>query len=608
MSGCGYEIKELQQNLAPLPIVERGFGRHLYACQKSDRFIYTNGKTVVLRSFANPETATVFTQHKFNATVAQFSPNGEWVASGDAGGGVLVWGVKNGNIKNEASVSSMSIADLAWDGEGKRILAVGDGSQSYGRFFTWDTANACGTVEGHIKRIISCAVKKDRPFRAVTAGEDNSLVCYYNAPYKKDHILKNHERYPNKVQFSPNSDHLVSVGSDGKIFVYEAKELTKTREISDEKGHDGAIYSFCFNGNGTRFVTCGADKTCKIWDFEKGQVQGTYTIGNDIDDQQLGVIWHKDWIVSVSLSGALNYLDPANPGTVTKTVVGHMHGIKGLSVDIAHKKFYTGDSGGRLCMWENGLATWFKGKGHNKGLTDVAVNCDGSLVASVGLDDCLRFNETKSMEFSSCGIGVGGAPSCLCLGSKSPDLAVVGISQNKLTVIQGGHACTKEIKYKPLCCALSPDDSKVLVGGDDKQIHIYPLTGGALEDGTVVCKAHTHHVLSVRWSPCGTRFSSSSADKTVLVHDAISNAQLNSSSWEFHRMMVNDHAWSPDGKRVATISNDLNIFIWTDTEKFSTKKIKIQGTHSVSANKIDWLDNETLVSIGADGVIKTYTI
>merc|ERR1711957_1046908 len=188
------------------------------------------------------------------------------------------------------------------------------------------------------------------------------------------------------------------------------------------------------------------------------------------------------------------------------------------------------------------------------------------------------------------------------------DLAVVGISQNKLTVVQGGKASTIEVKFKPLCCAISPDDSKVLVGGDDKQVHMYPLISGAFGDDTVVCKAHTHHVLSFRWSPCGTRFSSSSADKTVLVHDAISLAQLNGSSWEFHRMMVNDHAWSPDGKRVATISNDLQIFVWTDTEKFSTKKVKIAGVHSVSANRIDWLDNNTLVSIGSDGVIKKFSV
>jgi WD40 repeat protein len=401
---------------------------------------------------------------------------------------------------------------------------------------------------------------------------------------------------------------MVSAGSDGKIIVYEGKELTKQREISDEKeGHKGAIYSFCFNDDGSKFVTCGSDKTCKIWGFESGAVEATYTIGTDIDDQQMCVLWVKDWIVSISLSGALNYLDPASPGTIKRTVVGHMSQIKGMSVDTANKKVYSVDAGGKLCVWENNLATWFKGKGHNKGLTGCAVNCDGSVVASVGLDDCLRFNETKSIEFSTAGIGVGGAPSCVCMGSKTADLAVVGIGQGKLTVVQGNSAKSTAVSYKPLCVALNPDDTKLLVGGDDKAIHLYSISGGELKEEHV-CKTHQHHVLSVKWSPCGKRYTSSGADKCVLVHDSESHAQLNNSSWEFHRMMVNDHAWSPDGSKVATISNDLNIMIWNDTEKFSTKKTKISAVHSVSANGIDWLDNNTLITWGMDGCFKRFTL
>jgi WD40 repeat protein len=471
----------------------------MYACKKNDKFVYTNHKTVIIRSFENPEECQVFTQHKANATVAAFSPNGEWVASGDQHGTVLVWGVKNGNVKLEYPASSMPVADLAWDSEGKRICAVGDGTNSYGKFFTWDSGNACGTVEGHIKRAIACAVNNKRPFRAVTAGEDNAIVAYNGAPFKKSHILKDHERFPNKLQFHPSGDHMVSIGSDGKIFVFDGKELTKTREISDEKGHAGAIYSFCFNDDGSKFVTCGSDKTCKIWNFESGTVEGTYTIGTDVDDQQMCVLWHKNWIVSISLSGALNYLDPSNIGTITRTIHGHMGNSNGsIATDTANKVFYTADDNGKICAWQNGLATWFAGKGHGKGIRDLSVNCDGTAVASVGLDDTLRFNETKSNELSTNGIGLGGAPTCVACGKKSADLAVVGIAQNKITVVSGGSATNTAVNYKPLCVDISPCDTKVIVGGDDKQVHLYSLSGGELKEEHVV-KTHMHHVFSVRF-------------------------------------------------------------------------------------------------------------
>ena len=36
-------------------------------------------------------------------------------------------------------------------------------------------------------------------------------------------------------------------------------------------------------------------------------------MGSDVVDQQVGCLWQGDNILSVSLSGNINYLDPANP-------------------------------------------------------------------------------------------------------------------------------------------------------------------------------------------------------------------------------------------------------------------------------------------------------
>ena len=55
-----------------------------------------------------------------------------------------------------------------------------------------------------------------------------------------------------------------------KIFVYDGKS-GEIREIIDKQnGHKGSIYSLSFNNDGSQFITCSADKTTKLWDFEKG--------------------------------------------------------------------------------------------------------------------------------------------------------------------------------------------------------------------------------------------------------------------------------------------------------------------------------------------------
>lgn len=41
--------------------------------------------------------------------------------------------------------------DLEWDGESKRIIAVGDGRGKFGHAFMMDTGTSTGEISGHSK-------------------------------------------------------------------------------------------------------------------------------------------------------------------------------------------------------------------------------------------------------------------------------------------------------------------------------------------------------------------------------------------------------------------------------------------------------------------------
>eukprot|EP00462_Mataza_sp_D1_P001563 CAMPEP_0175095638 /NCGR_PEP_ID=MMETSP0086_2-20121207/4274_1 /TAXON_ID=136419 /ORGANISM="Unknown Unknown, Strain D1" /LENGTH=594 /DNA_ID=CAMNT_0016368923 /DNA_START=84 /DNA_END=1868 /DNA_ORIENTATION=- len=593
--------------MAPLPLMERGYSKHLYCCKKSDRFAYCNKKTIVLRSFADPTISSVFCGHKANVNVAAFSPNGEWIASGDIHGQVIVWNVKTGNIKADHPVGGV-ILDLAWDEEGKRIVAVGDGgNKPSGKAFTWDSGNAVGTLTGHTKRVIAVDIKRSRPYRCVTAGEDNLVVALPGPPFQRDHDMKEHTRFPNKVQFSPSGDFCVSAGSDGKIVVYDGKDLLKVREIEDkENAHAGAIYSFCFNSDGTKFVTCGSDKTTKVWDFEKGAVEATFTVGTDVEDQQMACLWHKDWILSVSLSGAINFFDPANPGAPSKVLHGHMGDISGLATDTDSKKVYSCDSAGKVCSWDSRNATWFSGKGHTKGCNGLALNADKTKLATVSNDNTFRWNDCKSQEMSDNGIALGACPNSVACGKSNPTLAAVG-GTDKIWIINGDAATKIDLKYTPLAMAFSNDDSKLLVGGKNKTVYMYSVSGSELKEEF----SHTQHVkevCDVAFSPDGKYYTSCSGDNCIYNADTATNAIKNTSGWEYHRGYVNAVAWSPDGKNVASISNDLSVIIFKDTENFKSAKSKIADIHSVSGKGVAWLDANTLITYGNDNVIKELSL
>ena len=46
-------------------------------------------------------------------------------------------------------------------------------------------------------------------------------------------------------------------------------------------------------------------------------------MGNTVDDQQLGCLWSGDFMLSVSLSGYINYLDPSSPSKPSRILKGH---------------------------------------------------------------------------------------------------------------------------------------------------------------------------------------------------------------------------------------------------------------------------------------------
>ena len=45
-----------------------------------------------------------------------------------------------------------------------------------------------------------------------------------------------------------------------------------------------------------------------------------FTLGTSIPDMQVGCLWQGDYILTVSLSGDINYLDRNNPSTPSRVV------------------------------------------------------------------------------------------------------------------------------------------------------------------------------------------------------------------------------------------------------------------------------------------------
>jgi WD40 repeat protein len=116
----------------------------------------------------------------------------------------------------------------------------------------------------------------------------------------KSHFMQDHNRYCQSVRYSPDGNFWASAGFDGKIFLYEGKESELICEIQegDQNAHGGGIYALSWSGNSKSFLSCSGDKTCKIWDVETKKSTTTFSMGNNVEDQQVGCLWSGNFLLS----------------------------------------------------------------------------------------------------------------------------------------------------------------------------------------------------------------------------------------------------------------------------------------------------------------------
>lgn len=170
-------------------------------------------------------------------------------------------------MKNEIRPISGKITDIAWDSESKRLIGVGEGKQSFGHAFSFDTLSSVGEITGHSKIINSVSIRHQRPFRAVTASDDMTVAFYNGVPFKYVKSIRDHTRFIHSVVFSPDGELFASTGADGKIFLYDGKTGDKVDELTTaENTHSAGIFSLSWSPDSTQILSSSADYTAKIWD------------------------------------------------------------------------------------------------------------------------------------------------------------------------------------------------------------------------------------------------------------------------------------------------------------------------------------------------------
>ncbi|XP_069139831.1 actin-interacting protein 1-like [Argopecten irradians] len=591
---------------ASLPRTQRGTPIVIGGCPAGKhKFLYTNGNNVIMRDLANPYMdAEIITKHSTPATVAQWSPSGYYIASGDSAGKVLIWDTVNKEhlTKYEYQPISGKIKDISWDGESKRMAVGGEGKGMYGHVFLVESGTSVGEVIGHSKSINNICIRSQRPYRMVSCSEDFNLVFFEGPPFKFKKTLSDHTAFVNAVRYAPQGEVFISGGSDKQAFVYDGKTGDKLGQLG-EPAHKGGIYGLSFSGDGKKILSCSGDKTCKVWDVETMSCVSTFNMGTQVNDMQVGCLWQDEYLISVSLSGHINYLDINNPDKIIRVVKGTNKPVTSMCLSEDKSTLFTGSSDGHInyLQTDNFEDGEMEGKGHSNQVTDCRVS--GDTLVTVGMDDCIMFSSAQTKQYQSESTKLESQPQAVSSKSGVTVAACLG----QVAVFDGSQKrFVQNVPYEPKSVGLNSTATVVAVAGTkDKTIHIYDLGGGVLTETNKI--SITGDITDLEFSPDGRYLATSGSDRYVRLYELPEYKQLVESTR--HTARVNCVTWSPDSVRFATCSLDNSFIVWDTTKNAFDNSTQYIGVHPMSnITRLVWKNPTTIFTTGSDSCIKQWTV
>ncbi|MBA2680657.1 MAG: protein kinase [Ktedonobacteraceae bacterium] len=213
--------------------------------------------------------------------------------------------------------------------------------------------------------------------------------------------------------------------------------------------------------------------------------------------------------------------------------------------------------------------------GHASRITHVAWSPDGQYLASASFDRTVQLWEATSGKHIRTYKGHGARVNTLAWSPDSKLVATASddhtariwkVDQEKVEVIFDKHEGPVD------AIIWSPDGNFIASAGGDKVVLVWNAT--TYEIATTY-REHTDKILALAWSPNGQYIASGGRDRSVKIWEPEkipqkrsfwSNINIFSShhsqkTWDGHTGTINDLAWSPDSKRLASACSDNHVRI-----------------------------------------------